>query len=59
MVNAITVVETNKYSKTKQFKDIEMFKEAFEMYDFILNEYEEIEPIEVNHKTERQNLFGG
>ena len=57
-VNAISVVEINKNPKIKQFKDIEMFKEQLEMYDYILNEYEEVEIEKVNHKTERSNLFG-
>ncbi|MCI7208514.1 MAG: hypothetical protein MSA15_21285 [Clostridium sp.] len=57
MVNAISVVEVNKHSKAKQFKDIEMFSEQLEMYDYILNEYEEVE-IKVDHKSERSNLFG-
>ena len=57
MVNAISVVEVNKHSKAKQFKDIEMFSEQFKMYDYILNEYEEVE-IVVDHKSERSNLFG-
>ena len=56
-VNAISVVEINKHSKAKQFKDIEMFSEQLKMYDYILNEYEEVE-IEVNHQAERSNLFG-
>ena len=57
LVNAISVVEINKHSKAKQFKDIEMFSEQMKMYDYILNEYEEV-VVEVDHKTERSNLFG-
>ena len=57
MVNAISVVEVNKHSKVKQFKDIEMFSEQLKMYDYILNEYEEVE-IKVDYKSERSNLFG-
>jgi hypothetical protein len=56
-VNAISVVEINKHSKAKQFKDIEMFSDQLKMYDYILNEYEEV-VIEVNHQAERSNLFG-
>lgn len=55
-INALAVVETNKHSKAKQFKDIEMFQDALDMFDYIMNEY--IEDAPVSHATERQKLFG-
>lgn len=55
VMNAILVIESNKNSKSNKFKDIDMFKEELEMYDKVLNEYEDMP--EVDAKTERKALL--
>lgn len=55
VMNAILVVESNKYSKGNKFKDIAMFKEDLEMFDRTLNEYEDIP--QVSAKEARKALL--
>lgn len=55
VMNAILVIESNKNSKGKKFKDIEMFKNELEMFDKTLNEYEEAP--QVDAKAERKALL--
>lgn len=55
IMNAILVIESNKYSKGNKFKDIEIFKDDLEMYDKTLNEYEEVKNVDA--KKERQALL--
>lgn len=55
IMNAILVIESNKNSKGKKFKDIEMFKDDLEMYDKTLNEYEEVKNLTA--KEDRKALL--
>lgn len=55
VMNAILVIESNKNSKGKKFKDIDMFKDDLDMYDKALNEYEDA-PV-VDAKAERKALL--
>lgn len=55
MINAIMVVESNKYSKNNRFKDIEMFKEELNIYDKTFNEYEYTKS--ENAKADRAELL--
>ena len=55
VMNALLVIESNKYSKSNKFKDIQMFEEDIKMFDRVLNEYEDA-PV-VDAKAERKALL--
>ena len=57
IMNALLVIETNKYSKKDKFKDIPLFEKELYILDRVFNEYEDGK--EVNHKEARRELLSG